>query len=258
MAGGWTIFPFVAVGVIALSVVGAVVAWCMPQRSRMAVIASLAAILLLVGFVVHLWLLLERPPLRTMGETRLWYSLFVLVAGLFTYLRWHYRPILSFSTLLSSVFLIINILRPEIHDQTLMPALQSIWFVPHVSVYMFSYGLLGCAALLALYGLVRPKSRPDEALQSLLTGGLSLFTIGMLSGALWAKEAWGLYWSWDPKEAWAAATWGLYLVVIHGRGWSRRMRYVVVLLAFLALQMCWYGVNYLPTAQRSVHTYNQQ
>jgi ABC-type transport system involved in cytochrome c biogenesis permease subunit len=78
----------------------------------------------------------------------------------------------------------------------------------------------------------------------------------MLTGALWAKQAWGAYWSWDAKEAWAAATWGLYLLAIHLRGRGRGFVAAVVV-AFLALQMCWYGVNYLPSAERSVHTYNQ-
>lgn len=258
MQGGWTIFPVVALVVILFAVVGAVAAARSRERSLVALLASLVGVVLLAGFVAHLWLLLERPPLRTMGETRLWYALLLLAAGLFTYHRWHYRWILGFSTLLAGVFMVINILRPEIHDQSLMPALQSPWFVPHVSVYMLSYALLGCATLLSLYGLVRPKAELDEAINPLLSGGAALFTIGMLTGALWAKQAWGLYWSWDPKEAWAAATWGLYLLLLHGRGWPRRRRYALMVVAFLALQMCWYGVNYLPSAPRSVHTYNQQ
>ena len=85
-------------------------------------------------------------------------------------------------------------------------------------------------------------------------------TLGMLFGALWAKEAWGHYWSWDPKETWAAATWLAYLVYIHFRRhhpvFYRRVL-VVMLVSFVLLQMCWYGINYLPAAQGvSVHTYN--
>jgi len=253
MMWGWQIFPVVAAGAALLSVVGAVAAWC--ERRRVAALTTAVGVLLLAGFVLHLWLLLERPPLRTMGETRLWYSLFLLAAGLFTYLRWRYRWILSFSALLGTVFLTLNVLKPEIHDQTLMPALQSPWFVPHVSVYMFAYALLGCATLMALYGLMRPKSNPDEAIRPLLSGGVALFTIGMLTGALWAKEAWGAYWSWDAKEAWAAATWALYLLLLHLPPRRRRLGYWGMILAFLLLQMCWYGVNYLPTAQQSVHPY---
>jgi ABC-type transport system involved in cytochrome c biogenesis permease subunit len=164
--------------------------------------------------------------------------------------------------MLATVFIIINIARPEIHDETLMPALQSGWFVPHVAVYMFSYALLGCATLLAVWSIFRPDDRTDDAIDRLLYGGIAFFTIGMLTGSLWAKEAWGAYWSWDAKESWAAATWSIYLVALHtnpqGVAKSRKwLYYATIILGFLALQMCWYGVNYLPSAASSVHTYNQ-
>lgn len=82
----------------------------------------------------------------------------------------------------------------------------------------------------------------------------------MLFGALWAKEAWGTYWSWDPKETWAAATWLAYLVYIHYRLRRRSAADValwILIVNFLLLQMCWWGINYLPSSQgTSVHTYN--
>ena len=141
----------------------------------------------------------------------------------------------------------------------LMPALQSAWFVPHVAVYMFSYALLGCALLLALYGFCNRRADIDDAIEQLLYGGVAFFTVGMLSGALWAKQAWGYHWSWDPKEAWAAATWIIYLLAIHlrlHRPDCRRIFRIIVVVGFCTLQMCWWGVNYLPNVERSVHTYN--
>lgn len=258
---GWNIFAYIASGATLLSAAGAIVALRHKERSTVATLLSTLAIMVMVMFVGMLWHTLQRPPLRTMGETRLWYSLFMLVAGTVTYYRWHYRWILSFSTLMATVFIVINILRPEIHDESLMPALQSAWFIPHVSVYMFSYSLLGCATLLAVCGIVNRKLEVREVIDKLLYGGIGLFTVGMLTGALWAKEAWGAYWSWDAKEAWAAATWGLYLLAIHlAAGSTRRANvayYAIVITAFMSLQMCWYGVNYLPSAKQSVHTYNQ-
>ena len=262
---GWNIFPWVAAAVFVLSLTSAVTALRNSERSGIAIACSSTAILIFVLFIATLWMTLERPPLRTMGETRLWYSLFLLIAGLFTYARWQFRWILSFSTLLATVFMVINILKPEIHDQTLMPALQSVWFVPHVSVYMFSYALLGCATILAIGALATKSDKLDNAIERLLYGGVAFVTIGMLSGAIWAKDAWGAYWSWDAKEAWAAVTWGLYLVAIHlalrpstyNSAWQKRIYYMVIIAAFLALQMCWWGVNYLPTATASIHTYNQ-
>ena len=210
-------------------------------------------------YIGLMWHSLGHPPLRTMGETRLWYSFFLPLVGLITYSRWHYRWVLSFSTMLSTVFICINLLKPEIHDKALMPALQSPWFAPHVIVYMFAYATTGVATLLALWQLCR-KQDQLAAIDNLTRVGLSFLTVGMLFGALWAKEAWGNYWTWDPKETWAAATWLCYLIYIH---WRRcrpaavRPALLWLLLCFVCLQMCWWGINYLPSAQgMSAHTYS--
>ena len=257
---GWNIFPLWAGVVMLIAATASTWAIMKKERSTVAIATMSASIFAMGGFIVLLWATLERPPLRTMGETRLWYSFFILVSGLFTYSRWRYRWIMPFSTVLAGVFIIINIVKPEIHDQTLMPALQSLWFVPHVSVYMFSYSLLGCATLLSAVALVRRSTDMDMAIERLLYAGLAFLSVGMLTGALWAKDAWGAYWSWDPKESWAAATWGLYLTAIHlapsVMNTSRRWEYhTIILLGFLALQMCGYGINYLPSAATSVHVY---
>ena len=211
-----------------------------------------------------MWISLERPPLRTMGETRLWYAAFLPLAGILVYMRWRYKWILSFSWVLSAVFICVNIFKPEIHNKTLMPALQSPWFAPHVIVYMFAYALLGAATVMSVYILWRKRCRPDEAemalCDNLVNVGLGFMTIGMLMDALWAKEAWGHYWAWDPKETWAAATWFGYLAYIHFRIASKQRiapALTILLISFVMLQMCWYGINYLPSAQGvSVHTYN--
>ena len=88
----------------------------------------------------------------------------------------------------------------------------------------------------------------------------AFLTIGMLFGALWAKEAWGHYWSWDPKETWAAITWIAYLIYIHYRRLPQqrnRLAFWMLIGSFVLLQMCWWGINYLPSAQgSSVHTYS--
>ena len=91
---------------------------------------------------------------------------------------------------------------------------------------------------------------------------MSLLTFGMISGCIWAKQAWGNYWTWDPKETWAAATWCAYLVYIHRRSGSKKasscndsLSYVIRIVGFLLLQMCWWGVNLLPSASSSLHSY---
>ena len=135
------------------------------------------------------------------------------------------------------------------NTKTLVPALQSPWFAPHVFVYIFAYTLLGIVVIIAWWKLA----------DDLVYVSLAFLTIGMLFGALWAKEAWGHYWSWDPKETWAAITWIAYLVYIHYRhipSHRERLALWMLIISFVLLQMCWWGINYLPSAQgSSVHTY---
>ena len=227
-------------------------------KHRLVCLLTVLGLLIFGSYIALMWVSLERPPLRTTGETRLWYSFFLPLVGLITYSRWRYRWVLSFSTLLSMVFICINILKPEIHSKELMPALQSPWFAPHVIVYMIAYATTGVAMLMSLWQLFR-KERELSAIDNLTRVGLSVLTVGMLFGALWAKEAWGTYWSWDPKETWAAATWLCYLIYLHlrrSRPASARPALLWQLVCFLCLQMCWWGINYLPSAQGvSAHTY---
>jgi len=170
-----------------------------------------------------LWRRLKNATRKALG----WYFYFAVFASLFAYFFFD-----SYNT------------------KTLVPALQSPWFAPHVFVYIFAYSLLGIAVVIAWW------KRVDD----LVYVSLAFLTIGMLFGALWAKEAWGHYWSWDPKETWAAITWLAYLVYIHYHQLPRhreRLAFWVLIVSFVLLQMCWWGINYLPSAQgSSVHTYN--
>jgi cytochrome c biogenesis factor len=216
------------------------------------------AILVLGGFVVYLWQKLDRPPMRTLGETRLWYALFLPVIGSVFYMRWKYIWILFYTILMAFLFLTLNFINPDLYSQTLMPALQSPWFVPHVIVYLFSYATLGVSSIVAVKEIIAPSEQGKYMADNLVYIGTAFLTLGLLFGALWAKEAWGHYWTWDPKETWAFLTWIGYILYIHYRFYHpREDRKAMFLLAvaFLILLVCWFGVNYLPTAQNSVHTY---
>lgn len=257
----WDLFAYFALSSVLCWAVSAFFAW-KGQGSKVYAF-SFAGLAIYFAFILGMWISLERPPLRTMGETRMWYSFFLALAGIIVYSRWHYKWILSFSTLMSFVFICINLAKPEIHSKSLMPALQSPWFAPHVIVYMFAYGLLGAATLVAAYMLIKKRGDMHKELNimdNMVYVGLAFLSFGMLFGALWAKEAWGHYWAWDPKETWAAITWLCYLLYLHYRRicpgqWKDAC--LILLLAFVFLQMCWWGINYLPSARGlSVHTYN--
>ena len=192
---------------------------------------------------------------------------FLMLAGALCLLLLKYRPlrkwILLAAVVLTALFTCLTLARMGHTVQSRPPALQSGWFVPHLIVYMVAYALLGAAALWALYLLLfrrRSVTTEMEIADNLVYAGVAFLTIGMLFGALWAKQAWGHYWSWDPKETWAAVTWLSYLVYLHYRTakpdkWRTACRMLVF--AFICLQFCWWGINYLPSATgRSIHTYN--
>ena len=194
-------------------------------------------------------------------------GIFLMLAGALCLIVQEYAPKRKWVLLAALVptvlftFLTVSRMGPSATSQP--PALQSPWFIPHLIVYMAGYAILATATLMAIYRLVFKKK--DEEVEMGITDGLvyvglAFLTIGMLFGALWAKEAWGNYWSWDPKETWAAVTWLCYLVYLHfrkARPSEWRTACWVLLFAFICLQLCWWGINYLPSAQgQSVHTYN--
>ncbi|WP_348537023.1 cytochrome c biogenesis protein CcsA [Flavobacterium hungaricum] len=225
--------------------------------------ASLGALSMII-FTYNLWSHLGRPPMRTLGETRLWYAVFLPIIGIVTYFRWKYKWLLNYSLGMACIFLIINYLNPDTYNKALMPALQSIWFVPHVLVYIFSYALLAASSIVSCYGLYKfyTGTYKDTALQlanNLVYVGFGFLSLGLLFGALWAKEAWGHYWTWDPKETWAMLTWLGYLIYIHVRyRYPAKVEVALITLtaAFVILLLCWFGVNYMPSAGQSVHTYS--
>ncbi len=142
-----------------------------------------------------------------------------------------------------------------------VPALQSPWFVPHVLSYMVSYATAAVAAILMLSSLWSKDDaasrRFHDASQSIMRVSLPLMTFGLWSGALWAEEAWGIYWSWDPKETWALITWLLYLASFHvfdSRGGRKRSAFLH-LAGFAALLVTFLVVNLLPKFGSALHSY---
>ncbi|WP_445924397.1 c-type cytochrome biogenesis protein CcsB [Leptodesmis sp.] len=85
--------------------------------------------------------------------------------------------------------------------------------------------------------------------------GFPLLTIGIIAGAVWANEAWGSYWSWDPKETWALITWLVFAAYLHARitkGWQGRRPAILAATGFLVVWICYLGVNLLG---KGLHSY---
>ena len=87
--------------------------------------------------------------------------------------------------------------------------------------------------------------------------GFPLLTIGIIAGAVWANEAWGSYWSWDPKETWALITWLVFASYLHARitkTWQGEKPAIIASVGFIVVWICYLGVNFLG---KGLHTYGQ-
>jgi cytochrome c-type biogenesis protein CcsB len=85
--------------------------------------------------------------------------------------------------------------------------------------------------------------------------GFPFLTIGIISGGVWANEAWGSYWSWDPKETWALITWMIFATYLHARitkGWAGKKTAILGGLGFFVIWICYLGVNFLG---KGLHSY---
>ena len=152
------------------------------------------------------------------------------------------------------------------HIQPLVPALQSYWMKIHVPANFIGYGAFALAAMVGVAYLLIER-RPNGALASQLPSleqlddvmyksialGFAFFTVATILGAMWAAEAWGGYWSWDPKETWALIVWLNYAAWLHLRltkGWRGRplawwavVGLFVTVFAFLGVNMFLSGLH---------------
>ena len=147
--------------------------------------------------------------------------------------------------------------------QPLVPALQSWWMKIHVPANFIGYGAFSIAAMIAVpyllvtRGRLRGRLPSAEALDDLMYKaiaiGFAFFTIATILGAMWAAEAWGGYWSWDPKETWALIVWLNYAAWLHMRlikglrgpvlAWWALLGLFVTLFAFLGVNMFLSGLH---------------
>jgi len=89
----------------------------------------------------------------------------------------------------------------------------------------------------------------------LIAFGFPCLTLGIISGAVWANQAWGSYWSWDPKESWALITWLVFATYLHSRlikGWQGKRPAILATIGFFIVWMCYLGVNFLG---QGLHSY---
>jgi cytochrome c-type biogenesis protein CcsB len=201
------------------------------------------------------------------------YEVFILFCLITALLYLHYEDKFNTKQLGGFVLLVINAAvgfilwyrfdRGADAIQPLVPALQSYWMKIHVPANFIGYGSFSLAAmvaaayLLAKNGILAsrlPKLEVlDDVMYKSIAVGFAFFTIATILGAMWAAEAWGGYWSWDPKETWALIVWLNYAAWLHLRmvkglrgpvlAWWALIGLIVTTFAFLGVNMFLSGLH---------------
>lgn len=233
-------------------------------------LASTGSIILLAGFGFQVAGLIIRGvtarfmPVTNMYESLNFFSAAIVLAFLVTENRLKNRVLGPF--VLPVVFLLMAFSSlPSTSKEIvpLIPALQSQWLVWHVILSFigesafavaFGAGIMFLIRERAATGSFAARTFPAPEVLDMLTYravafGFPVFTLGALVfGAVWAKYAWGDYWTWDPKETWALITWIVYAVFLHvriTRGKRGRLIAWIAVAGFLATLFTLFGVNYL-------------
>jgi cytochrome c-type biogenesis protein CcsB len=95
-------------------------------------------------------------------------------------------------------------------------------------------------------GILPPSATLDRVAYRVYAFAFPIWTFAVIAGAIWAQEAWGRYWGWDPKETWSFITWVIFAGYLHARatsGWKGRRAAVIALVGFVSLLVTYYAVN---------------
>ena len=226
-------------------------------------ISRAARVLFTASFVMHtaftVWRGVEaqRIPLANQFEFANGFAWSAAVMGLILYRRLRQEWVLTASMPVAFLVLSYAAFQPmEITD--LMPALRSTWFALHIGSATFSYASFAIAGVLGAYYLLQLKKglqeddkrlkQTDYMIYRLICLGFLLLTVVILSGAIWAEQAWSRWWSWDPKETWALITWILYAIFLHQRlraKWQGKRMAWFALIAVVCVLFTFAGVNKL-------------
>ena len=233
-------------------------------------IVTIGKAVLAVGFILQIVGLVYRSvqarfmPVTNMYESLNFFSAAIVCAYFIVERKTGNRAFGAF--ILPVVFILMALSSsPSMSKEIapLIPALQSQWLVWHVllsfvgeAAFTVAFGASIMYLLKAHGGTGSFAGRNFPALEALdiisyraIAIGFPVFTIGaLIFGAVWAKSAWGRYWSWDPKETWALITWIVYALYLHVRvlyGWKGKNAAWISIIGYLATIFTLFGVNYL-------------
>lgn len=256
-----------------LAVLGATLLSCIlylvffvSQNGRVRVVAR--SVLLISGVLQTLYigsryLLAGYTPITSQHEA----VVFFAWAATWAYLsfRWRYT-VKNFGTFVA-FFIMLLLVAAALASREILPlkpVLQSWWLPVHAGISLFAYAFFAlafCGGLMYLlqerelkrkrFGYFFERLPSLDALDQLnshcITTGFVCLTLGIVTGSLWTRQAWGMYWQWHPKEIWSMINWFVYLVQIHQRftaGWRGKRAAVMAIAGFGIVMFTLWGVMY--------------
>lgn len=237
--------------------------------SVLILVFSLQTLAFTVRWLYSYKLGIDMPPLVDLYDSLVFFS-YVMIAG-FIFLRIFYDfdalglliTFIAGAAMLFATFspLASNVIEPG------LPALKSYWILYHIVALFLAYGAFAASCGLGILFLMKfnkeknpahkknrflklipSSSILDDAIYKVIIFGFLLDTIGNVIGAAWADNAWGGYWSWDPKETWALVTWLIYALFLHAKitkGWTEKRMAWIAVIGFIVLVFAYLGVDIL-------------
>ncbi|MBI5811040.1 MAG: cytochrome c biogenesis protein CcsA [Deltaproteobacteria bacterium] len=228
-------------------------------------VLSLAA-LLHIGLIILRTFEAGRAPFQTLYESLSWFACSVALTYLYASSDWKDINLPGFFvsalSLGASLYALLS-RSPAIEPPS--PPLQSYWFEWHAALAFFSYAVFAVSSaieascLIAAAMLRKSGDRTYGISPGLMEGlrqrayrlaafGFPLLTFAIFSGTAWADDAWGMYWSWDPKETWSLITWTVFTIYLHSRSIPALKGLpasVFNIIGFVCMMMTFLGVNWL-------------
>ena len=158
---------------------------------------------------------------------------------------------LIMGSLLSILFLVIS-KNKEIDLQLVKNSSRPLY---NVMLEYYETKMISATTTVSELGKLKLLQSLDNWSYRIIGLGFPFLTIGIISGGVWANEAWGSYWSWDPKETWALITWLVFATYLHARitkGWEGKKTAILGSLGFFVIWICYLGVNFLG---KGLHSY---
>ncbi|MBI4832395.1 MAG: c-type cytochrome biogenesis protein CcsB [Candidatus Lindowbacteria bacterium] len=231
-------------------------------------VALFVGVVLMTAAIIIRWQQAGRPPFSNMYESLILFSWAIALIYLVLELAYGVR----IAGVFASILAVVAIAAASFFDSTidaLVPALQSNWLLYHVLTCFVGYAAFAVSVAASIvYLILRAKGKAPKAggaetptelvrvLQSFnyeaVRFGFLFLGVGIITGAVWANEAWGTYWSWDAKETASLVTWIIYAIMIHFKYVSGRFgikdinlfNAICSIVGFLAVIFTYFGVNF--------------